>query len=204
MSGAVYLSTQAALRSGAGLVCAGVPKNLMDIMEVKTTEAMTFAIQSVDGGLGADASVLKAIEGYDALAFGMGAGRHTALQELLALLLCEGEQPLVIDADGLFALAQKKELLSATKRTVVLTPHSGEMARLCGKSIAEVEEDRIGCASAFATTYQVCVVLKGAHTVIAAPDGRVAINCLVGNSGMATAGSGDVLSGICALMLARC
>lgn len=204
MSGAVYLSTQAALRSGAGLVCAGVPENLVDIMEEKTTEAMTFAVQSEGGGLGVDASVLKATEGYDAIAFGMGAGRNEAVRELLTLLLCAGEQPIVIDADGLFALAQEKELLGRTKRAVVLTPHSGEMARLCNKSIAEIEADRIGCAKDFAKLHNVCVVLKGAHTVIAAPDGRVAINCLAGNSGMATAGSGDVLSGICALMLARC
>lgn len=202
MSGAVYLSTQAALRCGAGLVCAGVPECLMDIMEVKTTEAMSFAVREAEGGLCRDTAAVEKANTYQSVAFGMGAGRTSGVADMLSLLLAQGETPMVIDADGLFALTP--EMLVGQKRPIVLTPHSGEMARLCGKSIQEVEADRIGVAKEFAMRYAVCVVLKGAHTVIAAPDGRVAINCLVGNSGMATAGSGDVLSGICALMLARC
>ncbi len=203
MSGAVYMSAQAALRSGAGLVCAGVPQHLSEIMEIKTTEAMTCAFAANGEGLGADASVVEKVNAYDATAFGMGAGRNEAIVQLLTLLLQHTEKPLVIDADGLYALAQNKDLLSAAKAPVVLTPHSGEMARLCEKRIAEVEADRIGCAQQFAKTYGVYVVLKGACTVIASPDGNVAVNCLAGNSGMATAGSGDVLSGICAALLAR-
>ncbi len=203
MSGAVYMSAQAALRSGAGLVCAGVPEHLMDIMEIKTTEVMTYAVQASEGGLGMDAAAVEKANEYDAVAFGMGAGRGRMVAGLLQLLLRRGDRPLVLDADGLFALAGAKEALKDTKRTVVLTPHSGEMARLCGCDIAEVEADRIGCAKEFAKAYNVYVVLKGAHTVIAAPDGRVAINCLAGNSGMATAGSGDVLAGICTALLAR-
>jgi NAD(P)H-hydrate epimerase len=202
MSGAVYMSAQAALRSGAGLVCAGVPESLMQIMEIKTTEAMSYAVSETAGGLDADASAVEFSNTYDSVAFGMGAGRTPEVSAMLDLLLNQGKKPLVIDADGLFALS--KENLKTHPGPVVLTPHSGEMARLCGCTVQEIESDRAGNASAFAKQYSVYVILKGAHTVIAAPDGRVAVNCLAGNSGMATAGSGDVLSGICARLLAIC
>ncbi len=202
MSGAVYMSAQAALRSGAGLVCAGVPESLVQIMEIKTTEAMTYGVAEVSGGLAADLAAVELSNTYDSVAFGMGAGRDKAVGAMLDLLLRQGTKPLVIDADGLYALS--KEKLQEHPGPVVLTPHSGEMARLCGCLVDEIEADRAGSAAAFAKQYNVYVILKGAYTVIAAPDGRVAVNCLAGNSGMATAGSGDVLSGICARMLACC
>ncbi len=202
MSGAVYMSAQAALRSGAGLVCTGVPESLMQIMEIKTTEAMTYAVAEVAGGLAADPAAVEFANKFDAVAFGIGAGRDAAVRGMLDLLLQIGKTPLVIDADGLYALS--KERLIEHPGPIVLTPHSGEMARLCGCTVEEVEKDRIGIATTFSKKYNVYVVLKGAYTVIAAPDGRVAINCLAGNSGMATAGSGDALCGICTLMLARC
>ena len=203
MSGAVYMSAQAALKSGAGLVVAGVPDCISDIMEIKTTEVMTLALNEENGGLRYDAAAICQAQAYDALAFGMGAGRASGIREFLRKIIAEVQKPILIDADGLYALSEDMDMLKGHTQTIALTPHSGEMARLCKKTTEEIEADRIGAAKMLAQAYNVYVVLKGAHTVIASPNGEVAISCLVGNSGMATAGSGDVLSGIGALMLAR-
>ncbi len=203
MSGAIYMSAQAALKSGAGLVVAGVPTSLADIMEMKTTEVMTLALAEQDGGLVCDPKAIAQANAYDAVAFGMGAGRQGGIADLLGKMIAEAEKPLLLDADALYALAQNLECLRGHKAPIVITPHSGEMARLCGLSIQEIESDRIAVTKQFAAAYNVYVVLKGAHTVVAAPDGRIAVNCLAGNSGMATAGSGDVLAGVCAAMLSR-
>ena len=203
MSGAVYMSAQAALKSGAGLVCAGVPACLSEIMEIKTTEVMTLALSEENGGLQYDAKAIRQANVYDVLAFGMGVGREYAVQTLLNRIIAEVEKPIVLDADGLYALAQNVDVLSGHRQPIVITPHSGEMARLLGVNVAQIEADRIEYAKKFAAEYNVYVILKGAYTVVAAPDGQVAVNRFAGNSGMATAGSGDVLAGICASLLSR-
>jgi ADP-dependent NAD(P)H-hydrate dehydratase / NAD(P)H-hydrate epimerase len=161
-----------------------------------------------DGGSGylADdcaADLVGVCAGKSAAALGPGIGWRPGTVRLVHELLRSVVLPLVIDADALNALSEAPELLLRAKSpAMVLTPHPGEMARLTGGTVAAVEADRLGCASAFAARYGLFLVLKGARTVIAAPDGRVAINGS-GNPGMASGGMGDVLTGLLAALLAQ-
>jgi NAD(P)H-hydrate epimerase len=205
-TGAAAMAANSAVRAGAGLVTLAVPATLHPILEVKTTEAMTIPLQ--DGGhgyLGADAQadITQVLTGRNAVALGPGLGWHSETARLVRRLLELVAAPLVIDADGLNAVSEEPAVLQRTwSSSVVLTPHPGEMARLAGITIAEIEADRIGTAEAFAREHGVYLVLKGARSVIAAPDGRVAINGS-GNPGMATGGMGDVLTGVLTALLAQ-
>ena len=145
----------------------------------------------------------EALAGKDALAVGPGLSRDPRTARLVRGLVQTTDLPLVIDADGLNALSEDPSVL-LRKRSVsmVLTPHPGEMARLSGLAIAAIEGDRLGAAAAFAAHYNVYLILKGARTVIAAPDGRIAINGS-GNPGMASGGMGDVLSGMLVALLGQ-
>jgi len=198
-TGAAALSANTAVRAGSGLVTLAVPASLNPILEVKTTEAMTLPLE--DGGRGCFGeenlgALLRAIEGKDAVALGPGISRSVDTVALIQGLVRECPLPLVIDADGLNALAADPAIFREKKSpALVLTPHPGEMSRLTGLSIARIENDRISAARDFAVRYEVYLVLKGAGTVIAAPDGSVAINGS-GNPGMASGGMGDVLTGI--------
>lgn len=205
-TGAAAMAANSAVRAGSGLVTLAVPASLNSILEVKTTEAMTLALPDDGTGRLTDVSVpeaLAALGGKSAVALGPGISWHPDTAKLVRRLVTAVEAPLVMDADGLNALSEDLDVLRHKRcDCLVLTPHPGEMARLTGSSTAAVEEDRIGAARSFAGRYGVYLILKGARTVIAAPDGRIAINGS-GNPGMSSGGMGDVLTGIVASLLGQ-
>jgi hydroxyethylthiazole kinase-like uncharacterized protein yjeF len=204
-TGAAAMICQGALRIGAGLVTLGIPASLNPILEAKLTEAMTEPLPDVPAGyLSSDAlkHIRQLLKGKTACALGPGISTQPQVQELLLELITRVPVPLVIDADGITAVALRPEILKECKNTIVLTPHPGEMARLIGTTTKKVQEDRIGVAKAFATTYNCIVVLKGNRTVIATPDERIYINP-TGNPGMASGGVGDVLTGIIGGLMAQ-
>lgn len=205
MTGAPVMAARAALRSGAGLVTVAAPEGLNDILETKLTEAMTMPVAEGPGRTLSESSaesILNEASSYSAVALGPGLGTAAHTRRAVERLLLELEQPLVLDADGLNAIAGAADSLRARVRPLVLTPHPGEMARLTGLSTALVQADRITVASRFSAEWGAVVVLKGAGTVIADPGGEVFVNP-TGNSGMATAGMGDVLTGCIASFLAQ-
>jgi len=205
VSGAAVLTAMSCLRSGAGLVYLGAPESLHDIMETKLTEVITKPLAETRSRSLASAAIdriVSLLPQAEALAVGPGLSQHPDTSELVRLLLSQIYRPAVIDADGLNALAGKAELLQEVKAPLVLTPHYGEMARLSGKNIDEIRYDPLQAAGDFSQKYNQIVVLKGAPTVIAEPSGILWINT-TGNPGMATAGSGDVLTGLIAGLLAQ-
>jgi NAD(P)H-hydrate epimerase len=202
-TGAAALAAQAVLRAGAGLVTVATrPEALVPVM-AHAPEMMGVELVS-DGPLGpGDLNpLLEAAEGKHAVIFGPGIHRGDETARLLGAFLEELEVPCVIDADGLNALAGNLELLKKAKGPLLLTPHPGEMARLASKTVVEVNQNRTACARGIAGEHHVVVVLKGARTLVARDDGTVFINP-TGNPGMATGGTGDVLSGICGALLAQ-
>ena len=211
-AGAAAMASYAALRAGAGLVTAAVPESILSTVAAIAPELMTEALQETAQGSIAlrnvDGEAGRALlEKRTVIAIGPGLGQEPEAQQFALRLieLCgDGEKPIpmVLDADCLNAIAQHEYKLDGRGRTMVLTPHPGEMARLVGKSIPEVEADREGIARAYATEHHVTLVLKGWRTLIAHPDGRIAINT-TGNPGLAKGGSGDILTGITAAMLAQ-
>ncbi len=200
------MAANSAVRSGAGLVTLAGPASLNAILEIKTTEAMTFPLADDGKGHLGEHPLLpteKLLAGRNAVGLGPGIGWHPETARLVRQLIMEVGLPLVVDADALNAISEDPEvLLKKASSGLILTPHPGEMARLAGMTVAAVEADRIGIAREFAVRYRVCIVLKGARTVIATPDGKVAINGS-GNPGMASGGMGDVLTGILAALLAQ-
>jgi hydroxyethylthiazole kinase-like uncharacterized protein yjeF len=142
------------------------------------------------------------LEGKTAIALGPGISTEPQVQEVIVKLIAETTLPLVIDADGITALASRLDILKQRKGSVVLTPHPGEMARLAGTTTEQVQADRIGVSKAFATSYNSIIVLKGNRTVIATPDQEVYINP-TGNPGMASGGTGDVLTGMIGGLVAQ-
>jgi len=208
-TGAVALSASAALRSGAGLVTAVVPASLYPVLAVKLTEAMTRpAPESSGGGFARTAgTALGDLFGRaTVLAVGPGMGQDPETAVFLHDLLSRSELPMVIDADALNLLARDRGLLSdpllaARRKRWVLTPHPGEMSRLLNTSIKEVQADRVGMAMQASQAWGATVVLKGAHTIVA-EGGQVLINP-TGNPGLATGGTGDVLAGLIAGLLAQ-
>jgi NAD(P)H-hydrate epimerase len=204
-TGAAALTGRAALRAGVGLCTIVTPASQQSIVATLALEYMTEPLaETVDGTLAASGRdrIRELAAGRDALAVGPGLGVHAETQELVRLLARNESRPMVIDADGLNALAGHTAGLRDAQGPRALTPHPGEMARLAGIDIADVQADRIETARAFATRHGVSVALKGAGTVIAAPDGRVFINP-TGNPGMASGGTGDVLTGVVGALLAR-
>ncbi len=202
-TGAAAMASEAAVRTGAGLVTLAVAASLNPILEVKLTEAMTWPLPESEGRLGPEAlaELLRRVQEFDALLVGPGLGRWEGTRELVLGLLERAPLPAVVDADGLNLLAE----VGGPKRRpwpTVYTPHPGEFARLTGGSVAEVQSDRVGQARRAASEWGGVVVLKGARTVVAAPDGRATINP-TGNPGLASGGTGDVLAGIIAAFLAR-
>ncbi len=205
-TGAAAMSANSAVRAGAGLVSAAIPAALNGIMEVKTTEAMSIPLPEVEAGFLGEAAydaIASAAAGKDAVAIGPGISRTPSISALVQRLVGDLDQPLVLDADGLNAVSENREvLLHRISAVVILTPHPGEMARLAGVSVAEVEQDRLGIARDFSAMYNVFLLLKGARTVIASPDGEIAINGS-GNPGMASGGMGDVLTGVLVALIAQ-
>jgi NAD(P)H-hydrate epimerase len=198
-----------ALRSGAGLVTAAVPSPALPLVATIAPELMTWPLAATPAGSISEENLapeqLAALTaGKTVLAIGPGMGQSAHTVKFTTGLLSATKMPAVIDADALNILAVKPVLLAklAKGRTLVLTPHPGEMARLAGIPTAEVQANRLEVALGFARRTGVTVVLKGARTVIAHPDGRVAVNT-TGNPGMAKGGSGDLLTGLIAGLLAQ-
>ena len=203
-TGAGLLAAQAAARSGAGLTTLAVPATLQAVLEAQVREAMTAALADTGDGAAAladGAAVNALVADREAVVCGPGLGQAAATRALVAHVVRQCAAPLVLDADGLNAVAGSALLRDRPGPTVV-TPHPGEMARLQSGDTARVQADRLGAARAFARAERVVVVLKGARTIIASPDGATAI-CPTGNPGMASGGMGDVLSGVIGALLAQ-
>ena len=201
-TGAPYLTAAAAVRTGCGLVSLGVPEAIWPVEAAKCVSAMPFPLPDKHGKLSpkAKAEILRRAAGCDAVAIGPGLGRSEGVTELVLDLLREIRQPVVLDADGINALAGHIDVLDARRNAVtVLTPHDGEFARIGGDLSAG---DRLGAARAFAAAHGCILVLKGHRTVTAAPAGNALVNT-TGNSGLAKGGSGDVLTGIIVSLLAQ-
>ena len=199
-TGAPVLCAGAAVRSGCGLVYLGVPECVWQIAAAKCLCAIPFPLPAKDGALAlsGEADFRRRAEGCDAVAIGCGMGR-SADSDALTRRLLTLPQPLVLDADGINALSGHIDTLSCRRGlTTVLTPHDGELARIGGDMTAPRESS----AAAFAARHGVCLVRKGHRTVIAAPDGRLAVNT-TGSDGMAKGGSGDVLTGLLTGLLAQ-
>ena len=206
--GAAHLAAAGAYRAGAGLVTLACPRSLHPIVASALTEATYLPLPEEEGGLARRAAdhVLRAVEGYDVLLVGCGLGQRGATQSFVRALLFSlaGQPPpaVVVDADGLNALARTPGWWRETKAPAIVTPHPGEMSRLSGRPIPEIQADRLGCAVACAREWGKTVVLKGAHTVVASPDGRAALSPFA-NPALASGGSGDVLAGALAGFLAQ-
>ena len=198
-SGAAALCGLGALRAGAGLVTVASAESAIPLIAAHAPELMTEPLaETPHGSIGLNAALAAAAEGKTVIAMGPGLGRQPEISILVTSLMESLEQPLVLDADALVDIAK----VPLTPRVRVLTPHPGEMARLSGKTVAEVQADRIGTARAFAEAHRVTLVLKGQRTIIAFPDGRLWINP-TGTPAMGTGGTGDVLTGMIAGFLAQ-
>ena len=211
MTGAAALTSEAALRAGAGLVTLAVPKHLNPILETLLPEVMTLPLPETEtGSLSASAisAILKFAETTKSvLAIGPGISQHPDTVALVRQLIRENREQrlnlrLVIDADGLNAIARTPEIMSFLDRETVLTPHPGEMARLTDTSVSTLEADRIRTAQTYASEHGVTLVFKGAPTVISDANGNAWINS-TGNPGMGTGGMGDVLTGVIAGLMAQ-
>jgi NAD(P)H-hydrate epimerase len=197
-TGAAYLSGTAATRAGAGLVTVALPAAIHTAVASHLAEATYLPLPHERGFVAAEAVpvVAEQLASYDALLLGPGLGQEQGTRAFIDALLKNGEPlpPLTIDADGLNALAKMADWAERLPRGTILTPHPGEMARLLGGSIKQVQADRVASARDQATAWGQVVVLKGAYTIVAGPDGRMAIEPFA-NPGLATAGTGDVLAG---------
>lgn len=205
-SGAAALCALGAQRSGTGLVTVGVPMSLNPIIEQKTTEAMTEPLPETALETFGEISIERALEIINerktAVAIGPGISTTNETRTFLYEIIRNSELPMVIDADAITLVGDNPKILKEAKAPVVLTPHPGEMARLAGISTEEVQADRIGVALEFSSKYNAYVVLKGARSIISTPQGEIFINT-TGNAGMASGGSGDVLTGIIGGLLAQ-
>ena len=211
-AGAPSMASLACMRTGAGLTTAAVPACILPTVARVAPELMCAPLED---GLSLDQleadGLEKLLKGITVVSIGPGLGQERTIPEFVRGFVERVSLPMVIDADGLNALAGRTELLKRVagatdakgkKRTIVLTPHPGEMARLVGLSVKDVESDRVELARRFAREHGVTLVLKGWRTLVAHPDGRIAVNT-TGNPGMAKGGSGDILTGIVAAMLAQ-
>ncbi len=198
MCGAAEFAAKSAMKSGVGLVKLSVSDSVYKILAARVPEAV-YKVCTPDGQNDLDcfsvARVIKSIGSSDCLLFGCGCGDSDTTYQLLENIVGASKIPVVLDADGINALSRNIDILRSADCDVVLTPHYGEMARLCGITVPQLMTDRLGYGSRLADQYGVAVVMKGARTLIFLPDGRIFVN-LNGNSGMGTAGSGDMLAGL--------
>ena len=205
MTGSIVLAASSALRAGAGYVTCALPESVDDAIAPALIEAVRWPLpEAPERSLGMNAApmiVARARE-VQALALGPGLSRAPESAELARRVVAESPATVVLDADGLNAFAGKAELFRRRKSALVLTPHLGELSRLTGFAPAELEEQRLEIARRFAEEWDVVLVMKGAPTVVAAPDGRATVNP-TGNPGMATMGMGDVLTGVVAAFIAQ-
>ena len=199
MTGAATLNCMSAIHCGCGVVTLGIAESLNHIMEEKLTEVMTLPLYENDGKLSAKSinKIMETADKYDAVLCGSGLRVTEDTSEIVKSLILNYKKPLILDADALNSLSGNTDILKKRAGETIITPHIGEMSRLTGMANEEVSRDTVDCARNFAKEYNVIVVLKSSHTVIASPNGEVYIN-IFGNGGMATAGSGDVLAGVVA------
>ncbi|HJU12424.1 MAG TPA: NAD(P)H-hydrate dehydratase [Candidatus Binataceae bacterium] len=205
-AGAAAMAGMAAMRAGAGLCTVACPVGVQSLISSFMPELMTEELRETQFGslaISAAEQVTRIVRGKSVLALGPGISRNPEAAQVTREIVKTVDMPIVLDADGLNAFEGHTELLNGKERALVLTPHPGEMARLTGLSVAEVEADRIGVARSFAQLHQCIVVLKGWRTVVADTSGGTWIN-MTGNPGMATGGTGDVLTGMIAAMIGKC
>ena len=205
MTGAANLAGMGALRSGAGLVTIGVPDAVYLVIAKRESELMVRPLPSTNKGtlsLKGFSEIKRLCATQNVLAIGPGLSQHVTTQKLVRKILQETELPLVIDADALNALRGNLKVLRACRDRAVLTPHPGEFLRLFGGKLDETDAFRKAHATKISQEYQVVLVLKGYHTVVASPAGECYVNP-TGNPGMATAGSGDVLTGVIAALIGQ-
>lgn len=204
-TGAAALCANAAMRCGTGLVTLGVAESLNPALEPLVLEPMTHPLPENEKGFLSDnclKDILSLLTGKQALALGPGLGTREGTAKLVRELVMQSPVPLVLDADAVNCLADDPDVLKRKTVPAILTPHPGEMARLCRVSSRDVQADRLGLARKFASEWDVILILKGARTVIALPDGKAFINP-TGNPGMASGGMGDVLTGMVSGFLAQ-
>src|SRR5699024_5551034 len=205
MTGAPYLVCQSALKTGSGLVYNILPESLTDVMSIKLTEAIIKPINDKGKGqftIESIKPILKEIKTMNVLALGPGMGIDKERSKVVQEIIKSSNSTLEIDADGLNTVAKYINILNESKSSVIITPHPGEMGRLLNKDINEIEEKREYYVKYLSEKYNVITVLKGYETIVAAPNGEIYINS-TGNPGMATAGSGDVLTGIMTSLLGQ-
>ena len=205
LTGAAALCANAALRSGAGLVTLGIPVSLNIVMSRKLTEVMTLSLPETNFfslSLKAEKEILNKVKASDIVILGPGISRYPETQKLINRLILKIEKPMVLDADALNAVSKNVSALKKIKSKYMVTPHLGEMSRLINKGIEYIKNHRLIVAKNFSHDYNAVVVLKGASTIVAEPGGKYYINT-TGNPGMATAGSGDVLTGVIAGFMAQ-
>ena len=204
-TGAAALAAEGALRAGSGLVTLACPQGLNDILEVKCTETMTLPVGPVASrcfALESAPVILEASVGMNVVALGPGLGQAPETRSFVEALVTELGCPLVLDADGLNALGEKPECLRSRRQETVITPHPGEAARLLGVSAGAINRDRVGAARSLAAKTGAVVLLKGPATVCVDPEGQAIINP-TGGPNLATAGTGDVLTGIVASLIGQ-
>lgn len=206
-TGAACMTARSALLAGAGLVTVATPAPCLPIIASQMLEVMTEPLEATEAGTVSTKAfdygrVETLVEGKDVLAIGPGLGRHAETTEFVRRLVSGTRMPVVLDADGIHAFVGSVEGLNGRERILILTPHPGEFARLLGQSIAAVQADRVGLARKFALDQHAHVVLKGYRTIYASSSGQVFVNS-TGNPGMATGGTGDVLTGILAGLLGQ-
>lgn len=205
MTGSGCLASMAALRSGAGLVYAGVPKSLAHIYGSQLTEPIILPLEDNESGclaVESGAQIFTHMNRMSVAAIGPGLTAADSITVIVEKIIRESTIPLILDADALNAISNNTDILKKLTVQAVVTPHPGEMARLTGLRISDVQADRMGVAKMFAENFGVITVLKGSRTVVALPDGRIFINP-TGNAGMASAGTGDVLAGMIAGLVAQ-
>lgn len=205
MAGAAIMAGKAALRCGIGLLKIAVPKSIYPVCATNILESVYYPLEETSNGVISSKNtdfLLEMCEKSSAVVIGCGLSVCDDTKNLVQSVITNCEKPLVIDADALNCISNKPEILKNLKAPAIITPHPGEMARLLHSTPKTVNSNRENTAIDFAKKFGVVTVLKGAGTIIASPDGEVYINH-TGNSGMATGGSGDVLSGIIGSLLAQ-
>ncbi len=204
-TGAAAMTAMSAMRAGAGLVTLAIPESLNPVLETQVLEAMTYPLPETENGIIGESSfdkIMDLLSGKKCLAIGPGLGEAAETKKLVHRIIKESPVTIVLDADGLNNIAGSTEILKKAKAPLILTPHPGEMARLIDSTAGSVQKDRITCARKFAEKFNVHIILKGAKTIIAHPEGNIFINP-TGNPGMASGGMGDVLTGIIAGLVAQ-